>query len=193
MGIFAKVGRVAGHLVGPRHFVAPLNLPAIRRQHEDLQQAWHAVRHPVATEGDLVLRADRSIDFEATAARLRARAHLALDAGASPAAAAACRELATVTAEEMRLILRARLPATARNAWAYGAVSAASVLAWFVLAFLHPEQYTSAFYVSTWVVATACFAALCLRELWVNWAIRTGRLAPFSEFLRTTDTWMPSR
>ena len=192
MGIFAKVGRGVGYLVGPRNFVGPLNLPAIRRQHDDLRQAWHAVRHPVTVEGDLVLRADRTIDFEATAARLRARAHLALDAGVSPAAAAACRELATVTAEEMRLILRARLPATARNAWAYGAVSAASVLAWFALAFLYPEQYTSAFYVSTWLVATACFAALCLRELWVNWAIRTGRLAPFREFLRTTDTWMPS-
>ena len=185
MGIFTPLRRSAGHLV------APLNLPAIRRQHEDLRQAWRAVRHPVASDGDLVLRADRTIDMEATAARLRARAILALDAGAQPAAT--YRELATVTAGEMRLILRARLPATARNAWAYGAVSVASVLAWFVLALRYPEQFTSAFYVSTWLVATACFAALALRELWVNWTIRTERLAPFSEFLRTTDTWVPSR
>ena len=54
-------------------FVAPLNAPAIRRQHQDLRRAWQAVRHPVAPAADLVLRAVRLAESPAVRADLRAR------------------------------------------------------------------------------------------------------------------------
>lgn len=173
-----------------RYVTAPANLPAIRRQHQDLLHAWQAVRHPRASTSDLALRPDRTIDFETTAARIRERAAAALDAGMTPAAP--YQALTTVSADEMRLILRKQLPQTARFALAYGAICMTAVVAWFVLALLYPDQYAAPSYIAGWLVMILCLAALTLRELWVNWMVRTERLAPLSAFLRTDDSWMPS-
>lgn len=184
MGILAPVRKVGGYLM------APANWPEIRRQWEDIREMFGSIRQAPRQTGRFVVDEDHRIDFEATAEAYRVAALEAAIAGAQPRAAYLA--MASITADELRLVLLPQRRRAARLAWAYGASCflLTGVWAWEVVS--RPVEYASVFYVAVLLMVVLSLALLALVESWRNWNLRTGRLAPIGEFLRTEDSWLPS-
>ena len=184
MGIFAPVRKLG------RYLVAPANVPEIRRQWGGVQAMAGLVHQAPRLAGHFVVGADHRIDFEASAAVHRAAAADALLKGAQPQAAYL--SMSSITAEEMRLVLLPQRRKAAQRAGIYALSCALFTGFWMWKVVSQPVDYASLFYVAVWLMVVGSFALLAFVELWRNWNLRTGRLAPFSEFFRTEDRWMPS-
>ena len=140
--------------------------------------------------GHFVVGADHRIDFEASAAVHRAAAADALLKGAQPQAAYL--SMSSITAEELRFVLLPQRRRAAQRACVYGLSCALFTGLWMWKVVSQPVEYTSLFFVVVWLMVVGSLALLAFVELWRNWNLRTGRLAPFIEFFRTQDTWLPS-
>lgn len=184
MGIFAPVRKVGGYLV------APANLPEIKRQWGSIQGMAGSVHQAPRLAEYFVVDDDYLINFEASAAVHRAAAADALLKGAQPQAAYL--SMSSVTAEELRLVLFPQRRKAAQRACVYGAACILFIGFWMWKIVSHPVEYVSLIYVAAWFMVVLSFAVLAFVELWRNWNLRTGRLAPFSEFFRTQDSWLPS-
>lgn len=184
MGIFTPVRKVGGYLV------APANWPEIKRQWGSIQGMAGSVRQAQRLAGHFVVGVDHRIDFEASAAIHRAAAADALLKGVQPQAAYL--SMSSVTAEELQLILLPQRRKAAQRACIYGSFCILLTGLWIWKVVSQPIEYASLLYVVAWLMAVLSFAILGFVELWRNWNLRTGRLAPFSEFFRTEDSWLPS-
>lgn len=184
MGVLAPVRKVGGYLV------APANWPEVRRQWGGIRLMAGSIWRAPRLDGRFVVDEDHRIDFEASAAAHRVAALEAAALGAEPRAAYLA--MASITAEELRLVLLPQRRRAARLAWAYGlsAVLLTGVWAWEVVS--RPVEYASVFYVAVLLMVVLSLALLAFVESWRNWNLRTGRLAPLGEFLRTEDSWSPS-
>lgn len=184
MAIFHRVRKYGGYLV------APANAPEIKRQWESIQAMAGSVHQPPRLAGHFVVGADHRIDFEASAAVHRAVAADALLKGDQPQAAYL--SMSSITAEELRLVLLPQRRKAAYRAWVYGLSCLLFTGFWVWKAVSRPIEYTSLPYVTVWLMVVLSLALLAFVELWRNWNLRTGRLAPFSEFFQTEDSWLPS-
>jgi len=184
MGVFAPFRKLG------RYLVAPANVPEIRRQWGGIQAIAGSVHQASRLAGCFVVGADHRIDFEASAEVHRAAAADALLRGAQPQAAYL--SMSSITAEELRLVLLPQRRKAAQRACIYGLFCALFTGLWTWKAVSQPVDYASLFYVAVWLMVVGSFALLAFVELWRNWNLRTGRLAPFVEFFRTQDSWMPS-
>ena len=184
MRIFAPVRKAGGYLV------APANVPEIKRQWGSIQVMAISVQQTPRLVGNFVVGRDHRIDFEASAAAHRAAAADALLKGAQPQSAYL--SMSSVTAEELRLILLPQRRRATQRACIYGSFCILLTGFWVWKAVSQPVEYTSLLYVVAWLMAVLSFATLAFVELWRNWNLRTGRLAPFSEFFRTEESWLPS-
>lgn len=184
MGIFAPIRKAGGYLV------APANVPEIRRQWGSIQTMAGSVHQGPHLAGHFVVGADHRIDFEASAAVHRAAAADALLKDAQPQAAYL--SMSSVTADELRLLLLAQRRKATQRACIYGSFCILLTGLWTWKVVSQPVEYASLLYVVAWLMAVLSFATLAFVELWRNWNLRTGRLAPFSAFFRTGDSWMPS-
>ena len=184
MGIFAPIRRAGGYMV------APANLPEIRRQWRGIWTMAGSVHQGSRLAGHFVVGADHRIDFEASAAIHRAAAADALLRGAQPEAAYL--SMSSVTAEELQLILVPQRRKAMQRACIYGSFCLLLTGIWVWKVVSQPVEYASLFYTAVWLMMVLSFALLAFVELWRNWNLRTGRLAPFSEFFRTEDSWLPS-
>lgn len=184
MGIFAPVRKVGGYLG------APLNLPEIKRQWGSIRVMAGSVQQAPRLAGHFVVGADHRIDFEASAAVHRAAAADALLRGAQPQAAYL--SMSSITAGELRLVLLPQRRKAAQRAGIYGASCILFTGFWMWKAVSQPVEYASLFYTAVWLMVVLSLALLGFVELWRNWNLRTGRLAPFSGFFRTEDSWLPS-
>ena len=184
MGIFAPVRKVGGYLA------APANLPEIKRQWGSIRAMVGSVQQAPRLAGHFVVGADHRIDFEASAEVHRAAAADALLKGVQPQAAYL--SMSSVTAEELRLILLPQRKRATQRACLYGSFCVLLTGFWVWKVVSQPVEYASLFYVVAWLMAVLAFTTLAFVELWRNWNLRTGRLAPFSEFFRTEDSWLPS-
>ena len=184
MGIFASVRRAGGYLA------APANVPEIKRQWGSIQGLAGSVHEAPHLAGHFVVGADHRIDFEASAAVHRAAAADALLKGAQPQAAYL--SMSSITAEELRLVLLPQRRKAAQRACIYGASCALFAGFWVWKVVSRPVEYASLFYTAVWLMMVLSLALLAFVEMWRNWNLRTGRLAPFSEFFRTEDSWLPS-
>ena len=173
-----------------RYLVAPTNLPEIRRQWRGIQAMAGSVRQAPRLAGHFVVGADHLINFEASAAVHRAAAADALLRGAQPQAAYL--SMSSITAEELRLVLLPQRRKAAQRAGIYAASCALFTGVWTWMVVSRPAEYASFFYMAVWLMVVLSLTLLAFVELWRNWNLRTGRLAPFSAFLRTGDSWMPS-
>ncbi len=184
MGILSPFRKAGGYLM------APANLPEIKRQWGSIQGMAGAVQQAPRLAGHFVVDADYQIDFEASAAVHRAAAADALLQGIQPQATYLA--LSSVTANELRLILLRQRRKAAQRACIYGSFCVLLTGLWVWKVVSQPVEYASLLYVVAWLMAVLSFAILAFVELWRNWNLRTGRLAPFSEFFRTQDSWLPS-
>lgn len=184
MGILTPVRKVGGYLV------APANLPEIRRQWGSIRGMAGAVQEAPRLAGRFVVGEDHRIDFEGSAALHRAAAADALLRGDQPQAAYLA--MSSVTGDELRLILLPQRRRAARKARIYAASCVLLTGLWVWEVVSRSGEYASFLYLVAWLMAVLSFAVLTFVELWRNWNLRTGRLAPLSEFLRTEDTWLPS-
>lgn len=184
MGIFAPIRRAGGYLV------APANFSEILRQWGSIRAMADSVHQAPRLAGYFVVGADYLIDFEASAAVHRAAAADALLKGAQPQAAYL--SMSSVTAEELLLVLLPQRRKAAQRACVYGAACILFTGFWMWKAVSQPVEYASLIYVAAWFMVVLSFAVLAFVELWRNWNLRTGRLAPFVEFFRTQDSWLPS-
>ncbi len=184
MGILAPFRKAGGYLV------APANVPEIRRQWGGIQAMAGSVSQDPRLAGHFVVGADHRIDFEASAAVHRAAAADALLKGAQPQAAYL--SMSSITAEELRFVLLPQRRRAAQRACVYGLSCALFTGLWMWKVVSQPVEYTSLFFVVVWLMVVGSLALLAFVELWRNWNLRTGRLAPFIEFFRTQDTWLPS-
>ena len=173
-----------------RYLVAPANLPEIKRQWGGIQAMAGSVRQAPRLTGHFVVGADHRIDFEASAAVHRAAAADALLKGAQPQAA--CLSMSSITAEELQLVLLPQRRKAAQRAGIYVASCALFTGFWTWMVVSRPVEYASLFYMAVWLMVVLSLTLLAFVELWRNWNLRTGRLAPFSAFLRTGDSLMPS-
>ncbi len=184
MGIFAPVRKLGGYLA------APANVPEIRRQWGSIRRIAGSIHKASRLAGHFVVGTDHRIDFEASAAAHRAAAADALLKGAQPQAAYL--SMSSVTAEELRLVLLPQRGRAKQRACIYGSFCVLLTSLWVWKAVSQPIEYASLLYVVAWLMAVLSFAILAFVELWRNWNLRTGRLAPFNEFFRTEDSWLPS-
>ena len=184
MGIFAPVRKVGGYLW------APANVPEIKRQWGGIQGLAGSVHEAPRLAGHFVVGADHRIDFEASAAVHRAAAADALLKGAQPQAAYL--SMSSITAEELRLVLLPQRRKAMQKACIYGSFCLLLTGLWTWKVVSQPVEYASLLYVVAWLMTVLSFATLAFVELWRNWNLRTGRLAPFSEFFRTEESWLPS-
>ena len=184
MGIFTSFRKVGGYLV------APANVPEIKRQWGGIQELAGSVQQAPRLGGHFVVGADHRIDFEASAAVHRSAALEASVMGAQPQAVYL--SMSSITAEELRLVLLPQRRKAMQRAYIYGSfcITLTGLWAWKVVS--QPVKYASFLYVVAWLMAILCFVVLGFVELWRNWNLRTGRLAPFSEFFRTEESWLPS-
>lgn len=182
MGLLRPFVSAAGYLV------APANIPAIRKQWREIRDLTDALRDRSVQDDSIVLGPGFHIDFEASAQKLRTRAQGQLDMGfAQPEN----REMASVTGDELRLILQQGRRETVRRTWSLFAACGGFTALWLGCVAVSPAAYVSAYYVLLWLGFMLSVGALALREMWSNWNIRCGRRAPFSEFLRTEESWIP--
>ena len=183
MGILAPFRKAGGYLV------APANWPQVRRQWSGIRAMAGSIRQ-APQAGRFVVDAEHRIDFEATAEAYRGAALEAAIAGAEPRASYLA--MASVTADELRHVLMLQGRRAARLARAYGvsAVLLTGLWAWKVVS--QPVEYASLFYTAVLLMSVLSLALLALVEAWRNWNLRTGRMAPIGEFLRTEDSWLPS-
>lgn len=184
MGIFTPVRKAGGYLI------APANIPGIRRQWDDIRVLAGSVHLAPRLVGQFVIGADYRIDFEASASVHRAVADDALAKGVQPQEPHLV--MSSITADELQLVLLSQRRKSAQRAWVFGSACALFTGAWVWKAISQPEQYASLFYVAVWLMVVLSLAIQAFVEMWRNWNLRTGRLAPISEFFRTQDTWMPS-
>lgn len=184
MGIFAPVRKAGGYLA------APANVPEIKRQWGSIRAMAGSVQQAPRLAGHFVVGADHRIDFEASAAVHRAAATDALLKGIQPQAAYL--SMSSVTAEELRLILLPQRRKAVQRACLYGSLCVLLTGVWIWKVVSQAAEYASLFYLVAWLMAVLSFATLAFVELWRNWNLRTGRLAPFSAFFRTEDSWLPS-
>ena len=184
MGILSPFRKAGGYLV------APANLPEIKRQWGSIQDMAGSVQQAKRLAGHFVVGVDHRIDFEASAAIHRAAAADALLKGVQPQAA--YMSMSSVTADELQLILVPQRRKAAQRAYIYGSFCILLTGLWIWKVVSQPIEYASFLYVVAWLMAVLSFAVLGFVELWRNWNLRTGRLAPFSEFFRTEDSWLPS-
>ena len=182
--MFAPVRKVGGYLW------APANWPEVKRQWGSIQDLAGSVQQAPRLAGHFVVGADHRIDFEASAAVHRAAAADALLKGAQPQAAYL--SMSSITAEELRLVLLPQRRKAAQRAGIYGVSCALFTGFWVWKVVSRPVEYASLFYTAVWLMMVLAFALLAFVELWRNWNLRTGRLAPFSEFFRTEESWLPS-
>ena len=184
MGIFAPVRKVGSYLA------APANLPEIKRQWGGIRAIAGSVQKRSRLAGHFVVGADHRIDFEASAALHRAAAADALLRGAQPEMAYL--SMSSVTAEELQLILLPQRRKAAQRAGIYAASCALFTGFWTWMVVSRPVEYASLLYMAVWLMVVLSLTLLAFVELWRNWNLRTGRLAPFSAFFRTGGSWMPA-
>lgn len=184
MGIFTPVRKAGGYLI------APANLPGIRQQWDDIRVLAGSVHRSPRLVGQFVVGADYRIDFEASASVHRAVADDALSKGVQPQEPYLA--MSSITAEELQLVVLNQRRKAAQRAWIFGSACILFTGAWVWKALSQPEQYASLFYVAVWLMIVVSLAALAFVEMWRNWNLRTGCLAPISAFIRTEDSWMPS-
>lgn len=170
----------------------PMNLPALHAQGRTVGRLARSLRAGgAAGELQMVLHADRRIDYPRSAELQRARAEEQYLAGRLPPAA--YERLRTLTPGELRMHLDRRLAPTARRVYARLAAAAALFAIWVAAVVHDPAAYTAPFYVLAWFALFASCLVDALLAAHTNWQIRSGRVAGLGEFLRRADSWWPVR
>ena len=178
--------RVAQYAVEPMNYAA---LHTRGRDIRDLARGFHSRSGSVAGI-QLVLREDRSIDYERSAGLQRERAVKAFQVGGLPAAA--YEQLATLTAGEFRLLLDKRLTSTARRSYTWLVAAGTLFVSWVWRVCHEPLAYTSFVYVLGWLAVCAFCLVSAGLAAYANWQIRAGRVGGFTEFLLRADSLWPA-
>ncbi|MBV8521052.1 MAG: hypothetical protein JOY71_02785 [Acetobacteraceae bacterium] len=180
------VRRLSHYAIEPMNYAA---LHARGRDIRDLARAFHSRSGSVAGI-QLVLREDRSIDYEHSAGLQRERAVKAYQVGRLPVAA--YEQLATLTAGEFRLLLDKRLTSTARRSCTWLVAAGTLFVSWVWRVCHEPLAYTSFVYVLGWLAVCAFCLVSAGLAAYANWQIRAGRVGGFTEFLLRADSLWPA-
>ena len=189
-------GRVrrAARWAGTYFIAEPMQLEALRQEGSRLRSSYASLRAAASGEAAggvrFVLREDRGVDLERTAAVQRFLAQEAFERGEIPKATRDT--LVRMTPRDVEAIMDSMLAPTACRAVVLLGVAALVFALWAAGVASRPQAYANLFYVLCWLSAVTYLVTIAVLAAYKNWQMRTRRLGRLSEFLLYADTWVPS-